>query len=359
VDAHDARREEAVTRGSLRVAAIVVGVAAGLGAGAAPVAADPQAEAVALFDQGIKDLKAGRLEKACSELQASLALIKDSGTKGALARCQGRAGRVASAWLLWRELSDTAPSAELRADATAQAAKLERRLPRYTIKLAAPAPGLTVQVNGRDVALDVPVAVPIDPGTVSVSAVGRDGERATTRTWSHDYNAVEGETLAIEIPVLEPLPVRTAPAEPVAPEVEAKVDVIDAPELHGLPPPELVARRHRRHLVAITAGSVAFAGATLGSILGIQARSRYDNAKLLCGGDIGRCATDQLGRAQDRVDTARRSALYADISFGVAGVATAVALYAWLSAPSLEGRAVTVAPSAGNGGTGIVLGGAF
>jgi len=319
---------------------------------------------VALFDQGIKDLKAGRLEKACSELQASLALVKDSGTKGALARCHGRAGRVASAWLLWRELSDTAPSAELRADATAQAAKLERRLPRYTIKLAAPAPGLTVQVNGRDVALDVPVAVPIDPGTISVSAVGRDGERATTRAWSHDYTAVEGETLAIEIPALEPLPVRTAPAEPAAPKIEPKIEAngepkIEAPELRGLPPPELVARRHRRHLLALTAGSVAFAGATLGSIFGIQARSRYDNAKLLCGGDIGHCSTDELGRAQERVDTARRSALYADISFGVAGVATAVALYAWLSAPSLETRTVTVAPIAGNSGTGIVLGGAF
>src|SRR5215471_8648002 len=91
-------------------------------------AADSHAEAVVLFDQGIKDMKAGQLDKACPELQASLALVKDSGTKGALARCHGLAGRIASAWLLWRELSDTAPSAELRGDAAAQAGKLERRL---------------------------------------------------------------------------------------------------------------------------------------------------------------------------------------------------------------------------------------
>src|SRR3954469_20757220 len=172
--------------------------------GARPAAADPEVEAVALFDQGIKDMKAGHLDKACSELQASLQLVKDSGTKGALARCHGRAGRIASAWLLWRELSDTAPTAELRADAAAQAGKLERRLPRYTLRLAGPTPGLVVQVNGREVAVDVPVEVPIDPGAVEVTAVGRDGERATTRSWSHEYTAVEGQILAIEIPVLEP-----------------------------------------------------------------------------------------------------------------------------------------------------------
>jgi hypothetical protein len=315
---------------------------------ATPAAADPQAEAVALFDQGIKDLKAGRLEKACAELQASLQLVKDSGTKGALARCHGRAGRIASAWLLWRELSDTAPSAELRTDATAQAAKLEPRLPRYTIKLAGPTPGLVVLVNGRAVALDVPVAVPIDPGTVSVSAAGRDGERVTTRTWSHDYNAVEGETLEIEIPVLEP-----AATPPPVHETEppAKPDVVVAPEIGALA--ELVESRRRRRLIALVSGSVALVGAIGGSVFGIQARSRYDNAKLLCG-NIDHCAPDQVSRAQDRVNTARRSALYSDISFGVAGAATAVALYAWLTAPSLEIR-----PTLGSDGAGLAIAGAF
>src|ERR1044071_6808085 len=116
-----------------RAALPIVAFARAVVGAAAPAAADPQAEAVGLFDQGIKDLKAGRLEKACAALQASLQLVKDSGTKGALARCHGRAGRIATAWLLWPELSDTAPTPDLRSDPAAQAAKLERRLPRYTI----------------------------------------------------------------------------------------------------------------------------------------------------------------------------------------------------------------------------------
>jgi hypothetical protein len=315
---------------------------------ARPAAADPEAEAVALFDQGIKDMKAGHLEKACSELQASLQLVKDSGTKGALARCHGRAGRIASAWLLWRELSDTAPTAELRADAAAQAGKLERRLPRYTIKLAGPTPGLAVQVNGREVAVAVPVAVPVDPGTVAVTAVGRDGDRATTRSWSHEYTAVEGQTLAIEIPALEPLPVARPPK--------------DIRPARSVPPaidPEIAARRHRRHVVALVLGGVALGVTGGGAVFGWQASSRYSDARRLCGGAINPCDPAQVETAQHRVDLARRSALYSNIAFGAGGAAAVAAVILWVTAPSLESARVAIAPSVTGGSLGLAVGGAF
>lgn len=333
-----------MSRASVMAAVLIAGAMTGV----QPAAADPEAEAVALFDQGIKDMKAGHLEKACSELQASLQLVKDSGTRGALARCQGRAGRVASAWLLWRELSDTAPTAELRADAAAQASKLERRLPKYTLKLAGPTPGLVVQVNGREVAIDVPVAVPIDPGTVSVTAVGRDGERATTRSWSHEYTAVEGQTLAIEIPALEPLPVVRPPrvTRPVGPTPPA----ID---------PELAARRHRRHVAALVFGGVALGAAGGGTAFGLQARSRYDEGKRQCGGMINPCDPAEVMSAQSQVNAARRSALYADIAFGAAGAAAVTAVILWATAPSLEAAPVAIAPSVTGGSLGLVVGGAF
>jgi hypothetical protein len=336
-----------MTRAGVMAAVLIAGAIIG----ARPAAADPVAEAVALFDQGIKDMKAGHLEKACSELQASLQLVKDSGTKGALARCQGRVGRIASAWLLWRELSDTAPTAELRADAAAQASKLERRLPRYTVKPAGPTPGLVVQVNGREVAVDVPVAVPIDPGPVAVTAVGRDGERATTRSWSQEYTAVEGQILAIEIPVLEPLPVIRPPRDtrPVRPPPPAP-PAID---------PELAARRHRRHIAALVLGGIALGAAGGGTVLGLQARSHYDDARRLCGGAINPCDPDQVMGAQHRVDTARRSALYADVAFGAAGAAAIAAVILWATAPSLESAPVAIAPTDTGGSLGLAVGGSF
>jgi len=47
--------------------------------------ADPRLEATALFEQGAKDLSAGRTEQACKELASSLAMFDDSGTRGVLA----------------------------------------------------------------------------------------------------------------------------------------------------------------------------------------------------------------------------------------------------------------------------------
>ncbi|HEX3473471.1 MAG TPA: hypothetical protein VHT91_00445 [Kofleriaceae bacterium] len=333
----------AMSRAGLAVAVLLAAAVA-----ARPAAADPEAEAVALFDQGIKDMKAGHLEKACSELQASLQLVKDSGTKGALARCHSRIGRIASAWLLWRELSDTAPTAELRADAAAQAGKLERRLPKYTFKLAGPTPGLVVQVNGREVAVAVPVAVPVDPGTVAVTAVGRDGERATTKTWRREYTAVEGQTLAIEIPALEPLPIvrpprDASPARPAPPAID----------------PELAASRHRRRVFALVLGGVALGAAGGGTVFGLQARSRYDDARRLCGGAINPCDHARVASAQHGVDTARRSALYADIAFGAGGAAAVAAVILWATAPSLESAPVAIAPSVTGGSLGLSIGGAF
>lgn len=329
-------------------AGIAVAVLIAAASAARPAAADPEAEAVALFDQGIKDMKAGHLEKACSELQASLQLVKDSGTKGALARCYGRVGRIASAWLLWRELSDTAPTAELRADAAAQAGKLERRLPKYTIKLAAPTPGLFVQVNGREVAVAVPVAVPVDPGPVAVTAVGRDGERATTRSWSHDYTAVEGQTLAIEIPALEPLPAVRPPKDTGAAGPAPRT--ID---------PELVARYHRRHVAALVLGGVALGAAGAGGVLGWQASSRYDDARRLCGGAINPCDPGQVAAARSRVDKARLFARSSDIAFGVAGAAAVASIIVWATAPSLEATPVAIAPSVTRNSLGLAVGGGF
>jgi hypothetical protein len=323
----------------MRRAAVAVAFAAAT-AGASAAWADPHAEAVVLFDQGIMDMKAGRLDKACSELQASLDLVKDSGTKGALARCHGLSGRVASAWLLWRELADTAPTAELRADAAAQAARIEPRLPRYTVKLASPRPRLDVQINGKPVAASVPVAVPIDPGPLTVTASGRDGDRVA-QPWTRDYTAVEGEIVAIEIPALA----LREPPRPPLPEPD--------------PGAGLAERRHTRRIVAIVLGGVAVGAAGGATAFGFDARSKYASARRRCGGAIGSCAPDQVAAAQSRVDAARTSALRSTIGFGVAGGLAAAAVIVWATAPSLERRAVTLAPSGERGAFGLVVAGAF
>jgi hypothetical protein len=310
--------------------------------GPLPVLADARPEAIVLFDQGLKDMKAGRFDKACAELQSSLDLVKDSGTKGALARCHGLAGRVATAWLLWRELADTAPSATLRTDAAAQATKLEPRLPKYTIKLAGKPPNVVVELNGRSVSSNVSVAVPIDPGPVSVTASGRDGERVTTEVWTHDYTAAEGETLEIEIPALAPR--KKDKVKPVKPEPAST---------------ELADRRHRRHVIALALGGVALGGVGVGTYFGLDAQKKFDNAQQACGTMFDQCPFPEITTSRGYVKSARSSANLSTAAFGAGGALAVIAAIVWISAPSLEAKRVVIAPTAGTGSVGLVLGGAF
>ena len=53
----------------------------------APAYADDKTQAVALFEEGLKEMKAGNFEKACNALKKSDELQADSGTRGSLARC--------------------------------------------------------------------------------------------------------------------------------------------------------------------------------------------------------------------------------------------------------------------------------
>jgi hypothetical protein len=333
-----------------------LGIALAIVTSAAPALADSHAEAVVLFDQGIKDMKAGKVDKACNELQASLDMVKDSGTKGALARCHGLAGRVAKAWLLWRELADTAPKPALRADAAAQAAKLEPRLPHYTIKLGAAMPNLVVQINGLDVAPDLAVAVPIDPGPVAVTAVRRDGDHDVSDMWSHEYQIAEGQTLAIEIPRIDVARPQAAAPPPTTSTARADLGV----DVHADEGDDIAHRRHRRHVVSWVFGGLGAVAAGVGTYFALDANSKYSDAKDLCGGSIKPCQASGIDASRAKVNDARTSANLATGAFIGAGALVLTAIIVSATAPSaVEHRSVAIAPTATGSSLGVSLSGAF
>jgi hypothetical protein len=112
-------------------------------------------------------------------------------------------------------------------------------------------------------------------------------------------------------------------------------------------------------VVAVVLGGVALVAAGGATAFGLDARSKYASARRLCGGAIDRCVPDQVAASQNRVDAARTSALRSTIGFGVAGGLAAAAVLVWATAPSLERRTVTLAPSGERGAIGLVVGGAF
>jgi len=299
--------------------------------------ADAKSEAILLFDQGIKEMKAGQYEKACNSFERSIATYPDSGTKGSLARCYEKLGRLASSWKLWRELADLAPSPDLRKDAAAQAARLEPKIGRYVIKLTKPPADLAVTINGSPTTLtDVPV--PIDAGGVIVRAYA-----AGRKDWSVELSATDGNVLTIEIPELDKadLAVHKDP-DPVKPPPPP-------------PPPPSSTRKH----VGLGLIGVGAAGVIVGGVFGLKAKSKFGDAEDLCGGSVDTCFSDRVGEAQGLVDDARSAGNLSTILVVAGGAAVAGGVVLYLTAPKAMERAVAVAPLASPSTAGLVVSGRF
>lgn len=290
--------------------------------------ADDRAKAVELFETGRKEMKAGNYEAACAAFRESNERKPDSGTRGSLAICYQKLGRVASAYALWIDLTKTAPP-RLRPDAAANAKKLEPRLPKWTVKLAPGAPDLEIMIDGVVVAWKPNVAQPIDPGKHVLEA-NADGYAA----FRHEFTASEGKTEEIaiglaRIPVTAPEPPPPSPVEPAT--------------------SSSTGRKVGFALIG-TGGALVIGGA----VFGVIAKGRYDDAQDLCGGEIDACDPARVGAAQDKVDSARSAGTLSTVTF-IAGAAAIVGGVVLVVKSPKRSKRVAIVPT----GNGVAITGAF
>lgn len=136
------------------------------------------ASAEALFVQGRAAADRGDHATACAKFAESNRLDPAPGTVFNLGDCSEQLGKLATAWQYFREVVQRLPANDERVPiAKARASKLEKRVPKLTIKLAADAPaGTTVARDGNELgAASLGAPLPIDPGehSVEVKAPGR------------------------------------------------------------------------------------------------------------------------------------------------------------------------------------------
>lgn len=284
-----------------------------------------RAAAAALFQQGIDALKAGKTADACRKLAESVATLPDSGAMGALAECDTVLGNLADAWALWRDLSESAPTPELRADAANNAAALDRRLARVAIHVRGAAPlNLVVTLNGTPVSAFETTEHRITPGVLVVVAATPEIER-----WTRSFDAREGATVAVEI---------------------------DVTASHGA-----LARRERGRTIGLSlvgAGTMALA---VGAVYGVIAYRDWRSATASCGGDVDHCKTAGYVTAQSQVATTRHAATIASwssaIGLGTVAVGALVTLSfrtrtvdnrtAWHASPVVGKHTVGIALTGG------------
>ena len=315
------------------------------------------APAEALFDEGRKLIKQGKLSAGCDKLAASDKLESSVGTLLNLGDCREKLGKLASAWAAFRKAEAIAKRAgddrKREAEAHRRASKLEPKLASLAIEVPHRIDGLVVLRDGEQ--LDPAawnVALPIDTGscTITASAPG-------FIAW-HKTIEITGGRLTMAIPALER---EASPPEPPPPPLVAKQVVpppAPSPTIYVPTPPTphervvIKAPARRGTWTKTRAVSLGFAvgGAAAlatGLYFGLEARDLQSRADLRC--PLAACSDPQGLQLNSDARTAARTANYAYVAGGFS-LATAAVL--WLvGAP--------VAPTLGDHQAGATFAGRF
>ncbi|MDB4946883.1 MAG: hypothetical protein JWP97_6417 [Labilithrix sp.] len=297
---------------------------------------DNRARAQQLFDSALADAEAGDFAAACPKFQASQDADPKPSTLLNLASCYDKNGQTASAWGAFREaegLARKAGRADWEQAARTRAEALEPKLVRLTVQVPEPSrvPGLAVTRDGaRLTPGEWGVAIPVDPGehVIAASAPGR-------LPWEQRARLADSQSLTV--PALDVAPVASSPA----------ASAVVAPP--ASPPPSSW-WTPLRTAGAISAG-VGAAGLVTGAVLGLVAKSEYDDAKAQCSGGTAGCPRGALADS----DSAYGLAAGATAVFVIGAVAAAggVAVLV-LAPPPRENAAVTASVRLGPGSLGVV-----
>jgi hypothetical protein len=304
---------------------------------AQPTAAvDPEA----VYHLALDDFKAGKYADACAKFIEARRQKPDStpALQGIAQACD-KAGRTATAWAKYRQLSvelKSAGDAARAESASARAAELSRILSALIITPASlDTPGLVIRLDREEVARALlGTSMPVDPGQHIIEATA-DGYQVwqTTITVGDNSDAKE-----IKIPALVAKPAQW-PGQG-----------------GGAPPQGPSAVRPASYAV----GGVGVAGLLVGGIFGGLALSAKSTLTRECPGNV--CTSTS---AQDDHAAATTKALISTIGIGVGTVALVTGIVLFVVSRPASSRELSPAPRAslvptvGPGGGGLAVAGAF
>jgi hypothetical protein len=346
----------------LRVIPVLVALAAFPTAAFAadpPKGSDPAAAQV-LFYEARTLMGQNKWAEACPKLEESLRLDNGIGTAFNLADCNEHLGKVTTAWAGFLDAaaqSKASNQPDREKLARKRALALEPRLPKLVVEVSGAPQGLEVKRDGVLVGSAAwGTAIPVDPGThkISASAPGK-------LPWETTVTSVEGKVAKVAIP-------RELPNAPAAPPVVAKGPttprpatdpaVTTAPSDAGqsFPPPVVESTGSTQRTLGWIITGVGAVGIGVGAGFGLSSLSKRDESRDHC--VIDSCNETGVGLRDDAIQNGNIATI-ATIA-GAAGVVGGLILV--LTAPKgTESRTgkIRAVPSAGVGGGGFMLQGAF
>jgi hypothetical protein len=180
------------------------------------------AAADALFNKAIADMDAGHFDTACPALAESQHLDPRSGTLFAVATCNAKAGKIATATAFYddylRSVADLpaanrAKHADRMKIARAELEKLRPQVPTLKLVLPVSADNAHIRRDGTDLsAASLGIALPIDPGqhVVTLEVPGRVPAE-------HRFTLEKGQHSVVELAVGAQVTAPAASLPPAAP----------------------------------------------------------------------------------------------------------------------------------------------
>jgi len=307
----------------------------------------------ALFDEGRRLMATGDYASACAKLEESQRLRAGIGTRFNLAECYEKLGKTASAWSLYLAVAaETRAQNQLEREQLAReaAARLEPRLSRLTIVVAEPSEGVALRLNGTELgAASFGVATPMDPGRYNVEA------RAPGRaTWQGEVDVPDAGDTTLEVPALAPKLASNRNTKPrsTGPALAAKANEQGSAADRS---------RSRTRTAAYVAGAVGLSGLSLGTLFGLKALSKNNEAKKICVDRETQCLDHEITdhEALKKEATDARTAAYLGFGVGAAGMLAGGALLLLTKDPAHEQQALSLTPRIDWTSLGLRLSGAF
>lgn len=291
--------------------------------------ADAQADAQALFEEGMKLMQQGKHQQACPKLQASLKLDSALGTRFHLAECYETVGKTASAWALFREAAAKSRAEQLypqATKATARADALEPKLAKVVLDVpfeVATVRAISITLDGEllgDTSWDVPL--PVDPGKHLIRVTGQG-----KRPYSTEFDISEATSKTIQIPPLE------------------DVNAIKKNTVIGI------------SMIGLGAGAII-----AGSVFGVMSLDRNDawqkEFDANCEKVTGNCALDSISTIRAIESERDKYATLSTIGFIAGATVAAAGAVVWIAPWQKKKGDVSFIP-VGPGGLGATLHGSF
>lgn len=295
-----------------------------------------EAAATALFDEGRKLMGENRYAEACPKLAESQRLAPSGGTLLNLADCYEHTGQTASAWVAWKDAAaraNAAGKADMEKLALSKAAALEPMLPRLTIAVDAGSNAAGLEVRRDGVVVGQPefgLAIPVDAGSHLVEATA-----PRKKVFSARIDVQAQQTDARVTVRLEDEAVRVTP--PVSPSPPLAVAPVPTPA------PRPASGWGAQKTVAVVMGITGVGGLIVGSVFGLEAKSKNDQAL-----EPQNCRTSTLCNQTglDLTNDAKSAATVSTVSFVAGGVLVATGAVVWLTAPASQspGSGVRIVP---------------